>query len=319
MGWLNPFAGKKRETKEDTITTTSRIQQNIDILSEHGKSNLADLAVIQKRFNLFYEDCTTIIQKRFNLLYDKLNASNCTELVAILNPITPEVQGLLLDKVRDDKNVQIAILGAGFSASFVLGFRVGRIRPRWQRLTSVQDIPSTFFGPTAPMLRGKVVTVTDGDTLRFLHVPTIFHSTRIPKGDKMSLVALPIRLNTIDAPETAKFGKPGQAFGIEAKETLHSLTLNKTIRIRLLRKDQFGRAVAEVRTGIWPFYRYMDEQMLRYGMAEVYQGGGAVYGSRGKKAYLGMEETARSNKLGMWSLEERESAADFKARMKAEG
>ena len=161
--------------------------------------------------------------------------------------------------------VNVQVLPA---ASFVLGFKAGRTHFFWQRLTSVHDIPSNFFGPTAPMLRGTVVSVIDRDTVRFLHTPTFFHSSHIPPQQRenessSSVTTLPIRLCTIDAPETAKFGKTGgQPFGNEAKEKLCSLTIHKTVYIRLRRRDQYGRVVAENRTGmIWSFYTYLDEQM----------------------------------------------------------
>jgi endonuclease YncB( thermonuclease family) len=92
----------------------------------------------------------------------------------------------------------------------MVGFFLGRVKPFWTRYTSVTDIPSSSFGPNAPILTGRAVTVSDGDTIRFLHVPTRFHPTKLGKKEAASKIALPIRLCTIDTPETAKFGKPGQ-------------------------------------------------------------------------------------------------------------
>ena len=309
MRWLD-FLGKKKSDLEDPIVTiTPEARKKVDSISkeyESGVSYLDDIIAI----------IIPVFRTKINSLSEKYKSRLTTP-----ETITTKIQTLFDESSEHFRstNVQIVVITISCSASFLLGFKVGRVRPFWQRLTSVQDIPSSYFGPTASMLRGKVVTVSDGDTFRFLHTPTIFHFSRIPKGEKISSVALPIRLCTIDTPETAKFGKPGQPFGDDAKQKLHDLMQNKRVSIRLLHKDQFGRAVAEVRTGIWPFYKYLDEQMLRFGLAEVYQGGGAVYGYRGKKAYLAFEEKARSNKLGVWSQKERESAAAFKARMKAEG
>eukprot|EP00521_Asterionellopsis_glacialis_P017718 CAMPEP_0195298450 /NCGR_PEP_ID=MMETSP0707-20130614/23497_1 /TAXON_ID=33640 /ORGANISM="Asterionellopsis glacialis, Strain CCMP134" /LENGTH=297 /DNA_ID=CAMNT_0040360567 /DNA_START=189 /DNA_END=1082 /DNA_ORIENTATION=- len=211
--------------------------------------------------------------------------------------------------------------------TFVAGCQVGKTRPFWKRMTNVMDIPSNYFGPKAPILRGRAVSVTDGDTIRFLHVPTFFHPTsiRTSQKEKVSSVAMPIRLCTYDTPETAKFGKPGQPFGEEAKSHLQELlsppTTTKSgrgrvIKVRLLQKDQYGRAVAQVFTGRWPFRRYIDEQMLQVGLAEVYQGMGAVYGPKGKEEYLRMEKQARDHKRGIWSQTERESAAAYKKRTK---
>ena len=60
----------------------------------------------------------------------------------------------------------------------------------------------------------------------------------------MSDVALPIRICTIDTPETAKFGKEGQPFGEDAKKLLSNMVDDKIVNIRLLQKDQYGKSEA---------------------------------------------------------------------------
>jgi micrococcal nuclease len=213
---------------------------------------------------------------------------------------------------------QTAVLIAAASVAFAAGFKAGRMQPVWKRFTTVQDIPSSYFGSSSSVfLRGRCLTVSDGDTIRFRHAPALWSRSQLRESEKLSDEALAIRICTIDTPETAKFGKPGQPFGDKAKEHLSSMLENKIVYCRLLQKDQYGRAVAEVRTGFWPFYRYADERMLKAGLAEVYLGSGAVYGHRGKDYYLAMEEKARSSKKGIWSENNRESAADYKARLKA--
>lgn len=187
--------------------------------------------------------------------------------------------------ITEDPTIGITI-GCVGTVSFLVGFRVGRLQksPNWRRLTNIADIPSTYVGPEAPLLKGRVVSVSDGDTVRFLHVPNrIFYSTQLGTNEKLSEVALPIRICTIDTPETAKFGKPGQPFGEEAKQHLQSMVEHKIVHLRLLTKDQYGRGVAELQTGpFWPFVKYVDQEMLKVGLAEVYQGGGAVYGRKEK-------------------------------------
>lgn len=210
---------------------------------------------------------------------------------------------------------QAIALGIGCTTSFLLGLRFGRLQPPWRRITSTDNVTSTRIGEQSPWLRGRVVTVTDGDTLRFWHTPTWLHDST-PGHRKVSEVCLAIRLCTIDTPETAKFGKPGQPFGDEAKEYLSRHILNKTIFIQLLQKDQYGRAVASVRCRGWLGWTYMDEAMLRAGLAEVYLGTGAVYGPKGKDAYLQLQEAAKKKKKGIWSQDDRESASEFKERMK---
>jgi endonuclease YncB( thermonuclease family) len=62
----------------------------------------------------------------------------------------------------------------------------------------------------------------------------------------------------------------------------------------------------------------VDEKMITAGLAEVYRGSGAVYGSKGKEFYESLESKAKQSKKGQWSLDgaKRESAAEYKARTK---
>jgi len=218
----------------------------------------------------------------------------------------------LASELKELTSIQKMLLGT----SFLMGIWLGGVHPFWKRFTSVLDIPTSYFGPTAPVLRGIAVSVSDGDTIRFLHVPTWFHPRNLRKKEKVSQKALAVRLCTIDTPETAKFGKKGQPFGPEAKEHLKALLNKKTVNIRMLQKDQYGRAVCQVFTGRWPLRRHVDKNMLKSGLAEVYQGGGAVYGPEGKERYLEIEDEAKQKQIGIWSLKKRESAADYKRRTK---
>jgi endonuclease YncB( thermonuclease family) len=197
-----------------------------------------------------------------------------------------------------------------FVSIFLLGFWAGRIPLMGKSYRDVQEIPNKLFGASAPTLRGRAVSVSDGDTIRFYHTPLWWQKP--PEKMKVSAVALPIRVCTIDTPETAKFGKPGQPFGLEAKAELKEFLEGNVIKIRLLQKDQYGRGVAQVTSGGTD----VDEFMLKKGMAEVYLGGGAVYGPKGKDAYVEMQNEAKKKKLGIWSSGKRESAAEYKKRTK---
>jgi endonuclease YncB( thermonuclease family) len=207
-----------------------------------------------------------------------------------------------------------------FVAVFLVGLKFGRSAPITKRYSNAVDVPSAYFGPKAPKISGRCVSVSDGDTLRFLHTPTPFHSSTIKKGQKMSAIAMPIRICTIDTPETPKFGKPGQKFGLEAKEELKTLVDGKKIQIRLLQTDQYGRAVAQVFVprvlSFWRRHKCVDEHMLQQGLAEVYTGMGAVYGPLGKEKYVELAEQAQTAKRGIWSQTNRESAAEYKKRTK---
>ena len=202
------------------------------------------------------------------------------------------------------------------AVALATGYVLGRQSPFWQRYTRVTDIPRSRFAPK--ILWGRAVSVSDGDTIRFLHQPTPFHPRRLGKGQKASELALPIRICTIDTPETPKFGKPGQPFGMEAKEALQELIQGRKIGLRLLQLDQYSRAVAQVlvpRTFRSPLH--VDQYMLQQGLAEVYTGGGAVYGPLGVDAYLELQKKAQKAKKGIWSQgKRRESAAEYKRRTK---
>lgn len=222
-------------------------------------------------------------------------------------------KGVWKEWKEKDSNLAILLFGCSL-LSLGAGYRLGRrVRPFWQPLTNLQDLSSADIG-TNQWWRGKVVSVSDGDTIRFVHRPTWMSS--VDYTDKNN--RLNIRLCTIDTPETAKFGNPGQKFGEEAKQTLKELCENKIVDITVLQMDQYGRAVAEVRRPSFvPFlHTYLDEAMLKKGMAEVYQGSGAVYGRLGKEKYLAIMEKAKKKKIGIWSTPDRETAADYKKRTK---
>ena len=208
------------------------------------------------------------------------------------------------------------------------GLILGRTKPFWQAFRNVNDIPPRYFGPNAAPLVGKVLSVTDGDTIRFYHTPLWWLPKHLvgrnskpgkkQKGKvKLSDITLPTRICTIDTPETAKFGKPGQPFGEEAKDELKQMVEDRTVRLKLLQKDQYGRVVAQVCKGWGPLRQYVDEHMLKKGLAEVYTGMGAVYGPLGLEGYLELQEAAMKKKLGIWSQKNRESAAEFKKRTKS--
>ena len=67
----------------------------------------------------------------------------------------------------------------------------------------------------------KVVSITDGDTYRVRHLPSIFSSSKYNGNLKDNTIA--VRIAAVDTPEVAKFGKPGQVC-ITACVCLHIYT-----------------------------------------------------------------------------------------------
>ena len=222
-----------------------------------------------------------------------------------------------------------------FAGMFLIGFICGKlssIRPFWIPYRDVNDIPISYFSSSTnnntPVLKGRAITVSDGDTIRFLHTPLPWQYDS-KKKYKVSETCLPIRCCTYDTPETSKFGKSGQPFGQEAKDELTNLLNDQIVHLKLLQKDQYNRVVAcmwinQKKFGgllsmLLPWTKqkvYVDEHMLSKGLAEVYTGGGAVYGPYGKDYYMKLQDEAKSKKLGIWSLKNRESAAEYKRRTK---
>lgn len=125
---------------------------------------------------------------------------------------------------------------------------------------------------TATELRGRVVGVTDGDTLKLL----VDGATEYK-----------IRLAEIDAPES------GQPFGRAAKRMLSDLVYGVTIDARVTDVDRYGRSVAVItrdRTNI-------NAEMVRLGGAWAYR----RYLSDPR--YLALEADARRAGRGLWALQ----------------
>lgn len=122
---------------------------------------------------------------------------------------------------------------------------------------------------------GRVVGITDGDTL-----------TLLVDGKRQ----VKVRLAEIDAPEGA------QPYGNRAKQELSALTFNKEARVRVQDTDRYGRTVGRVFVGSVD----VSAEMIRRGAAWVFR-------KYVKDAWLfKLEEEARLDKRGLWSLPESE-------------
>ena len=125
-----------------------------------------------------------------------------------------------------------------------------------------------------------------------------------------------IRIAGIDAPEGAHFGKPPQPYSAEALKWLSDYLLNQRVRAYIYRRDQYDRMVATVwvRPGI--FRKDVGKEMLREGLATVYESkSGAEFGES-EKEYREVEEWAKARKKGMWAgkAKDYESPRDYKIR-----
>jgi endonuclease YncB( thermonuclease family) len=126
--------------------------------------------------------------------------------------------------------------------------------------------------------KGKVARVKDGDTVVI----------QPANGEKYTC-----RLYGIDAPETAKRGKPGQPYGEEAKDALLDLVLKKQVEVEIKDRDRYGRMVCIIRLDGVDINRKMIKLGLAWAYIEYLKG---PYAS----IYYDAEKEARAKRLGLW-------------------
>ncbi len=127
----------------------------------------------------------------------------------------------------------------------------------------------------ADSLTGKVVKITDGDTLYVLDANYKEHK---------------IRLAGIDAPERK------QAYGLASRKHLASIVAGKHVRVEYQKRDRYGCIVGRVRLdGIdacleqvkagfaWHYKKYQHEQS-----------------TNDQRLYADAEDKARDERLGLW-------------------
>jgi endonuclease YncB( thermonuclease family) len=128
----------------------------------------------------------------------------------------------------------------------------------------------------AATLPGRVVRITDGDTIVILAEGNIQHK---------------IRLQGIDAPER------GQAYGTKSKQHLSDLVAGRFVTVEYEKRDRYGRIVgkvlvadkdaclAQIAAGYaWHYKKYHDEQT-----------------PTDRKRYAKAEEEARQTGRGLWN------------------
>ena len=122
-------------------------------------------------------------------------------------------------------------------------------------------------------IQGKVVKVTDGDTI-----------TILDSENKQ----IRIRLYGIDAPEKA------QDFGKVSREYLAELVAGKTVNVTVLDIDRYGRSVGRIEIE----GKEVAEEMLKSGLAWLYTSYCKIPECEQWKE---LENQARVAKIGLWS------------------
>ena len=128
-----------------------------------------------------------------------------------------------------------------------------------------------LFSLFAAEIRGRVIAVSDGDTITVL--------------DEMDQGKFKIRLDKIDAPEKK------QAFGSKSKQFLSSLIFGKQVSIRYRAVDCYGRIIGTVFCG-----------GIEINLVIVQNGYAWHYSFYDKTpAYIQAEKQARADKKGLWA------------------
>ncbi len=150
---------------------------------------------------------------------------------------------------------------------------------------SLQDPAAGARGGGAPV-EGRVVSVTDGDTLR----------VRFDQGER----SVAVRLIGIDAAETRRPGTPVQCGGPEATAHLQRLVAaGDRVSVRgdrsQDREDRYGRLLAYVtpRSG-----RQLNRSQVEAGWARVYVYDDRPFGQL--EAFRRAEQDARRADRGVW-------------------
>lgn len=133
--------------------------------------------------------------------------------------------------------------------------------------------PSTCWAYT---IYGKVVGITDGDTL------TLLSSKQTP---------CKIRLAGIDAPERS------QPFGTRSRQNLSQLVFGKTVLLDCINKESYGRLICKIQKG----RADICLQQVRDGMAWHYKQYEKEQTPSDRLLYSEAEEDARRKRLGLWS------------------
>ena len=127
-----------------------------------------------------------------------------------------------------------------------------------------------FHASAADVFTGKVVGISDGDTITVLHDG---------KGER-------IRPHAVDCPEN------GQAFGNHAKRLTSDLTFGQVVTVRPVDVDRYGRTVGEV---VLSDGKSLSEELVRQGVCWWYR----KY-APSNTTLERLEKEAREAKRGLW-------------------
>jgi len=119
-------------------------------------------------------------------------------------------------------------------------------------------------------IHGKIVGITDGDTVKLLTVDKIL---------------IKVRVANIDCPEQK------QPYSARAKQFTSNQIFEKQVKLEYLKKDRYGRYICNI---IYDDSLNLSKQLLKNGMAWHY-----VKYSNDESLQV-LEDEAKKNKVGLW-------------------
>jgi len=154
----------------------------------------------------------------------------------------------------------------------------------WHRYLAILFV-TLVTSTAAADINGKVVAVTDGDTIRILDNNSTQHR---------------IRLTGIDAPEKA------QPFGNASRKHLASMVAGKEVRVETSKNDRYGRVLGKV--WVQPQNCSSCGKTLNANLAQILAGMAWWYQDYAKDQpvqdrarYESAVKQAREARLGLWS------------------
>jgi len=111
-----------------------------------------------------------------------------------------------------------------------------------------------------PIDSGQVIKVYDGDTFTLAgHLPY----------DGSPLYRFSVRLNGIDCAEIKGKTEEEKVSALKARDQLSALILGKTVTLKNVKNEKYGRLLADVYVG----ELHVNQYMLDNGLAVAYDGG----------------------------------------------
>lgn len=162
-----------------------------------------------------------------------------------------------------------AVLVLAAAAGWIFGVGVPAARPP----AAAPMAAAPPAGISVTVWTGKVVAITDGDTVKVLR-----------DGRPVA-----VRLAGIDAPERA------QPWGDRARQFTGDLAAGQVVRVVDRGPDRYGRTLGEV---VLPDGRSLNRELIAAGLAWVYR---STPSTRFDTDFAAIEQAARAARRGLWS------------------